>query len=62
MNTAVGPVRGNHAQIRVAKTEPAEDITMMDQLEIASILPQENEPERQTINTESRVWMGLSGS
>ena len=52
VNTAMGPVRRTYAQIRGAKTEPAErNIIEMDQLEIAST-HSEQEQERQPANPE----------
>lgn len=52
IKTAMGPIRRNHAQIREARTEPAErHTTGMDQLEIAST-HSEQEQERQPSDLE----------
>ena len=51
VKTAMGPVRRNHAQIRGAKTEPAERKIDMDHFEIA-FTHSEQEQERQPANPE----------
>ncbi|PFX22499.1 Receptor-type tyrosine-protein phosphatase F [Stylophora pistillata] len=66
VKTAMGPIRRSHAQIREARTEPAErHTTGMDQLEIAST-HSEQEQERQPadleqMELESRLPRGEGG-